>query len=188
MAEDTVLAELMELVYEAGMAIARADELVTPMLLIKTNEDQRMMVQLNLPQMHPADAMRLVLLAYKATHAALVFEGWEVHREPNPEDAARLLRQYEAGEKMDPPELPFAGRVRDQPDRFETFNLIGQVKGQDECVSRSWKIEGTKPFRTFHERDVTGTVQLPSNFIPLFQDDPRITNLVRLLATPRRPR
>lgn len=162
-----------------AMAAAARAELRSPFLALATEDGRTLRYAIKTPDVEPHVVMKVLLSLHRATHAAICFEGWGVEeRRPADVDAADWGRDAISGR------LPL-GRVRPMlnPDRFDMLVLISQARDTPAAghIHRQWRIEPGHP-RTFHEWDLTGAFEAPSNFWPMFARYDEIRAYIRLYA------
>lgn len=187
---DAQLDTLMALAYAAGAAVARTEELRTPVLVCLTEDDALQSYHLitdTSPTSPTATEMaHVALVAARATHAAYCFEGWEAgERALTPE----MIADHEAGRPMREP--PGTLRPSEDPTRRDVLMLIGEIKGRPQVVRRWWIDPGPDGTRVFVARpdlapDGTGAQLARSKVTPLFRDRSEVRALIRRHATLQR--
>jgi hypothetical protein len=159
-----------------GMEIASQEELLGPILVLQDQIGEVHRYRITLPGVHPSDVMKILLLAHRATHAAICLEGWSVSVEPPPEGPERddFLAHALNGKRP-----PGVAQPRHHPDRYDTLMLIGQSRGQADGIYRQWRIEGRSPRRMIEETDLHGDLKIaPGRFWPMFVEYAEVRDVV----------
>jgi hypothetical protein len=158
-----------------GMEIASQEELRGPVLVLQDALGEVHRYRITLPSVHPSDVMKVLLLAHRATHAAICLEGWGVKMgapEGNP-DRDEALRRGRRPKGMPEPRL--------HPDRRDVLILMAQSRGQDTGIYRQWTIEGTNPRRMIPDSEIEagGFDLAPSRFWPMYVPFADVEDVVR---------
>jgi hypothetical protein len=163
-----------------GMEIASQEELLGPILVLQDQIGEVHRYRITLPGVHPSDVMKILLLAHRATHAALCLEGWSVSVEPpadGPERDAFLAHALK-GERP-----PGVTRPRFHPERYDALMLLAQSRGQPDGIYRQWRIEGSNPRRMVEESDAAANLQLAGGrFWPMYVGFAEVEHVVRTHA------
>lgn len=155
---ETTLEQLIEFVVTSAKQEARRRELRAPRLAYLRPDTTVGTLAIAIPNVHPAEVVKVVLEVEQATMAALCMESWKVVEEPTPEQRAA----FAAGRR---PELP---RASQHPRRFDALVVVAEVRGCQQQQTH-WRIVPVPGGRNFvDEEQIPQDAMQPSNFTPLF--------------------
>lgn len=177
-APDLILASLAEQALSKARELASKEELRSPVLVVLDGRGEVQRFLITTPSVHPSDAMKIILLATQASHAAICFESWivDIPAPDDPTEEARWKREALRGRL--PAGVP---RPSQHPDRKDGLILIAQARDRPAsgAVHRCWAIDNGPP-RTFEEQQSWADwQQMPARFWPMFVEYPIMRELVR---------